>query len=116
MYKVIKKFNCCGKTMVTIIIEDKAACVMSELEYNRIIETERKYFQRNNRRSIMVVRGEIQGVLPYNGWHYGYKQLKRGIKYYRSKNVRFDDSCGGTEECSEEEYHKAAKEYGKIFR
>ena len=36
--------------MVTVIIKGKAACVMSELEYNRIIETERKYLQRNNTR------------------------------------------------------------------
>ena len=29
--------------MVTVIIRGKVACVMSELEYNRIIETERKF-------------------------------------------------------------------------
>ncbi len=42
-----KKFECCGKTMVTVIIKGKAACVMPELEYNRIIETERKFKQKN---------------------------------------------------------------------
>lgn len=47
-YTLGKKFECCGKTMVTVIIEGRAACVMTELEYNRIIETERKYL-RNNR-------------------------------------------------------------------
>ena len=41
IYKVISKFNCCGNTMVTVIIEGRAACVMSELEFNRIIETEK---------------------------------------------------------------------------
>lgn len=41
-YKLINKFNCCGKTMVTVIIKGRAACVMSELEYNRIIEIENK--------------------------------------------------------------------------
>lgn len=46
-YTLGKKFECCGKTMVTVIIEGKAACVMSELEYNRIIEAERKFRQRN---------------------------------------------------------------------
>lgn len=46
-YTLVSKFECCGKTMVTVIIEGKAACVMPELEYNRIIETERKYRQRN---------------------------------------------------------------------
>ena len=50
-YTLGKKFECCGKTMVTVIIKGKAACVMSELEYNRIIETERKYLQRNNTRA-----------------------------------------------------------------
>ncbi len=44
---VINKFNCCGKRMVTVIIRGKAACVMLELEYNRIIENERKYLQKN---------------------------------------------------------------------
>ena len=41
------KFECCGKTMVTVIIEGRAACVMPELEYNRIIETERKARMKN---------------------------------------------------------------------
>ena len=48
-YTLVNRFECCGKTMVTVIIKGKAACVMSELEYNRIIETERKYLQRNNK-------------------------------------------------------------------
>lgn len=46
-YTLINKFECCGKTMVTVIIKDRAACVMPELEYNKIIETERKFRQRN---------------------------------------------------------------------
>ena len=45
-YTLGTKFECCGKTMVTVIINGRAACVMTELEYNRIIETERKYRQR----------------------------------------------------------------------
>ena len=49
-YTLVNRFECCKKTMVTVIIKGKAACVMSELEYNRIIETERKYLQRNNTR------------------------------------------------------------------
>lgn len=36
--------------MVTVIIKEQAACIMPELEYNRIIETERKYEQRNRLR------------------------------------------------------------------
>ena len=50
-YKLTGKFECCGKTMVTVIIKGKAACVMPELEYNRIIENERK-FRRNNRKLV----------------------------------------------------------------
>ena len=44
-YTLGNKFECCGKMMVTVIIKGKAACVMTELEYSRIIETERKYLQ-----------------------------------------------------------------------
>jgi len=36
--------------MVTVIIEGKAACVMPEREYNRIIETERKFKKQNKYR------------------------------------------------------------------
>lgn len=46
-YRMINKFECCGMTMLCIIMEGRAACVMTELEYNRIIETERKFRQRN---------------------------------------------------------------------
>ena len=46
-YTLIKKSECCGTTMVTVIIKGRAACVMPELEYNRIVEAERKYLQRN---------------------------------------------------------------------
>lgn len=41
-YTLKNRFECCGKTMVIVIIEGRAACVMPELEYNRIIENERK--------------------------------------------------------------------------
>lgn len=68
----------------------------------------------------MVVRGEIKGFISWNGWYYGYKQLKNRNrhynKYYRSKNVRFDDTYGETEECTEEQYHEAAIKYAKIFK
>lgn len=35
-YTLLNKFECCGRTMVTVIIDGKAACVMSKREYNRI--------------------------------------------------------------------------------
>lgn len=46
-YTLINKFECCGNTMVTVIINDKAACVMTEVEYNKIIDTKRKLMQKN---------------------------------------------------------------------
>ena len=46
-YTLVSKFDCCGKTMITVIIDKKAACVMPESEYNKIIETEWKFKQRN---------------------------------------------------------------------
>lgn len=46
-YTLIGKFECCRKTMVTVIIKNRATCVMPETEYNRIIESERKYKQKN---------------------------------------------------------------------
>lgn len=49
-YTLVNRFECCKKTMVTVIIKGKAACVMSELEYNRITEAERKYRQRSKRK------------------------------------------------------------------
>ena len=38
------------------------------------------------------------------------------ISYYKSKNVIFDDTCGGTEECTEEEYLNAAKKYIEVMK
>lgn len=64
----------------------------------------------------MIVKGEIQGFVSWNGWFYAYKQLKHNCKYYRSKNVRFDDTCGGTEECTAEEYQKAAENYARVMK
>ena len=42
-YKLISRFECCGKDIVTVIIKGMAACVMPEIEFYRMIETERKY-------------------------------------------------------------------------
>ena len=64
----------------------------------------------------MSVKGKLEGIFSWNGYNYGYKQLKHGNKYYRSKNVRFDDTCGGTEECTMEEYFEAAENRAKIMR
>jgi hypothetical protein len=42
-YKVLNRFDCCGKTMVTVIIEEKAALVMTEDEYNMIVYEIKRY-------------------------------------------------------------------------
>lgn len=42
-YILLNKFECCEKAMVIVIIERKAACVMTEIEYNEIIGMERKF-------------------------------------------------------------------------
>lgn len=42
-YTLISKFKNHGETMVIVEIKGKATCVMSERDYNRIIETERKF-------------------------------------------------------------------------
>ena len=45
-YKILGSFECCGKSMVVVGVNGKVACVMPEIEYNKIIEAERKYRQR----------------------------------------------------------------------
>lgn len=45
-YKIVSKFECCGTDMVTVIMDKQAACVMPEIEFNKMIETERKYYKR----------------------------------------------------------------------
>ena len=50
IYTLENRFECCEKIMVTVIIKGRAACVMPKLEYNKIIETERKYRQRSKRK------------------------------------------------------------------
>ena len=42
-YTIVNRFECCGNTMVTVIMDRRNASVMSERDYNRIIETERKH-------------------------------------------------------------------------
>lgn len=52
VYNIKDSFECDGKNML-IVRMNGAACVMPEIEYNRIIEAERKYLrlkQRSNKR------------------------------------------------------------------
>ena len=46
-YKIISKFECCGMIMVIVIMSNKAACVMPEIEYDRMIEAERMCYEYN---------------------------------------------------------------------
>ena len=48
IYTILNRFECCGTTMISVIIRNKAACVMPEREYNKIIETERKTKKRKH--------------------------------------------------------------------
>ena len=45
---MVNKFKCCGKTTVTVIMKDRAACVMLEFEYKRITRNEWKFQEDKN--------------------------------------------------------------------
>ena len=45
-FTLISKFSCCGKSMVTVIM-DGAACVMDEWEYRKLIYLERNVGKKN---------------------------------------------------------------------
>ena len=50
-YTIMSKFECNGNTMLVVRMNG-AACVIPEIEYNKMIEAERKYLrwkQRNNK-------------------------------------------------------------------
>lgn len=60
----------------------------------------------------MNVNGVLTEFVSWNGYFYGIKENKN---YYKSKNVRFDNICGSTEECTEKEYLNVAKKYMEIM-
>lgn len=61
----------------------------------------------------------IKYSFSFNGMYYGSKSVRTRNgskeKFYKSHNVRFDDTCGGTEECSAEEFFEVAEEHKKLF-
>lgn len=59
---------------------------------------------------------QLEGIISWNGYYYAYRRLKRGTKYYKSKTARFDDSMGGVEEISSDEYQEYADKYAKVMR
>lgn len=52
-YTLVNKFECFGKMMITVIIKGRAVCVMSEFDYRKIIEAERRYLTRNKLRKLL---------------------------------------------------------------
>ena len=59
---------------------------------------------------------DLDNIISWNHYFYGIKRTKRGEKYYKSKSVRFDDTFGGTEEISADEYQTVAEKYARMFR
>lgn len=49
-YKMISEFCCFGKEMVIVKTKSRAVCVMLKLEYDQIIESKRRFEQRNKLR------------------------------------------------------------------
>lgn len=56
---------------------------------------------------------KINYTFTFGGFFYGFKENKNkmGSKYFKSHNVRFDETCGGTFECSEKEYFDNFSKY-----
>lgn len=52
-YKVVSEFVCCGKPMVTVKIEGRAACVMFEWEYNKIVDSECGFRKKKRQRELL---------------------------------------------------------------
>ena len=61
------------------------------------------------------MKKEIKGIFNWGSFFYGYREYKRGNKYYRSHNARYDDTCGGTEEITSDEYSRVAIERAKTL-
>lgn len=55
-------------------------------------------------------------VFSWNGYFFGKKNFRGKPYYFKSKNVRFDDTCGGTAEISSNEYQQFAEKYANVFR
>ena len=51
-----------------------------------------------------------------NGLWYGRITRCGRARYLKSHNCRYDNTCGGTEEISAEEFHAAAEKHAAIFR
>lgn len=61
--------------------------------------------------------GGLDGFVLWNGFNYA-RQRGKGShpdRYFKSRTVRFDDSMGGTEEISSEEYFEVAEKYARVM-
>ena len=59
----------------------------------------------------------MEGIFPWNGYFYATRKGKNGNpdRYFKAKSVRFDDTFGGTEEITLDEYTEAAKKYHDVM-
>ena len=48
-YKIINKVNCCGKTLLNVIIQGRASCIMTQKDYNQMMLCERNYNKELNK-------------------------------------------------------------------
>ena len=49
-YTLVGRFTCCKEMIVSVIIERRAACAMTELEYNKMIEAEQRCGKKSKRK------------------------------------------------------------------
>ena len=45
-YAIINKFQCYGKTMLTVMVENNSVCVMPDWEFDWIIRAEQRFKQK----------------------------------------------------------------------
>ena len=58
---------------------------------------------------------KMDNAISFGGYWYGHVKGYGKIHYFKSRNCRFDNTCGGTIEILEYEYYEVADKYAKIF-
>ena len=51
-YTIINKFQCYGKTMLTVMVENNSVCVMPDWEFSQIIRAERRLKQMKKHKKV----------------------------------------------------------------
>ena len=59
---------------------------------------------------------DIYNTFSWNGRWYGMVYRYGKKRYLKSCNVRFDNTCGGTEEITLDEFISVAKKYAEVFK